>query len=142
VRRSFARACELEEKVLGPDTGADARAVAPDHDLRVAPPGRCPWVDPARNVPGSEQRLNDALDALAEGAYKRRLRSPVTANTTNVRESTISFAQISRTPDDDDVSARDSQASDQDENSGRCGGHCGVTFLDFWTACFEILGLR
>jgi hypothetical protein len=49
-------------------------------------PDRCEHL-----LPGSEQRLNYALDALAEGAH------------------------VARTPDDRDGSLSDTQPSDQDE---------------------------
>ncbi len=72
-------------------------------------------------LPGSEQRLNDALDALAEGAHPTAEVTRDADDTTGVREDTISFAHVARTPEDRDESARVVQASDQDENSGRCG---------------------
>ena len=72
-------------------------------------------------LPGSEQRLNDALDALAEGAQTTADVTRDADDTTNVRENTISFAHVARTPDDHDESVSDAQLADQGENSGRCG---------------------
>ncbi len=81
-------------------------------------------------LPGSEQRLNDALDALAEGAPATAEVTRDADETTNVHErnretaiceTAISFAHVARTPDDDDESVSDMQASDQGELSGRCG---------------------
>ena len=76
-------------------------------------------------LPGSEQWLNDTLDALAEGAHQATEVTRDADDTTGVREDTsedtISFVRVARTPEDRDESSRDVQASDQDENSGRCG---------------------
>jgi len=70
-------------------------------------------------LPGSEQRLNDALDALAEGAL-------ATAEVTHDidvsnSEKTIAFAHVARTPEDRDESVGDTQLPEQGEQSGRCG---------------------
>jgi len=47
-------------------------------------------------LPGSEQRLNDALDALAEGAQTPAEVTHDTDDATNAREKTISFAHAGR----------------------------------------------
>ncbi len=72
-------------------------------------------------LPGSEQRLNDALDALAEGAQATAEVTRDANDTTNVRENTISFAHVARTPEDRDGSVSDAQLADQGKESGRCG---------------------
>ncbi len=72
-------------------------------------------------LPGSEQRLNDALDALAEGAHPTAEVTRDADDTTNVRENTISFAHVARTPEDSDDSVSDAQLAEQGERSGRCG---------------------
>ena len=72
-------------------------------------------------LPGSEQRLNDALDALADGAQATAEVMHDADDASKAREETISFAHVARTPDDRDESVSDAQASDQDENGGRCG---------------------
>ena len=72
-------------------------------------------------LPGSEQRLNDALDALAEGAQPTAEVMRDANDWTNAREEAISFAHVARTPEDGDESVSDAQASDQDEFGGRCG---------------------
>jgi len=72
-------------------------------------------------LPGSEQRLNDALDALAESSKPTAEVMHDTDDASNAREKPISFAHVARTPDDRDESVSDAQACDQDEKSGRCG---------------------
>jgi len=72
-------------------------------------------------LPGSEQRLNDAIDALAEGAQAPAEVTRDTHDSSNAGKKAISFAHVTRTPNDDDEMVSDTQASDLDVNSGRCG---------------------
>ena len=51
-------------------------------------------------LPGSEQRLNDAIDALAEGAQATAEVTDDTHDLSSAREKTISFAHVARTPED------------------------------------------
>ena len=61
-------------------------------------------------LPGSEQRLNDALDALAKGAQTTAEVMRDTDDASDAREETISFAHVARTPEDRDESVSDVQA--------------------------------
>ena len=72
-------------------------------------------------LPGSEQRLNDALDTLAKGAQATAEVTRDGDETTNVHENTISFTHVTRTAEDRDESVSDAQAAEQGEQSGRCG---------------------
>ena len=65
---------------------------------------------------GSEQRLNDAIDALAEGAPATAEVTDDTHDSARAREKTISFAHVACTPDDSNDTPQDSQVADQDEN--------------------------
>ena len=72
-------------------------------------------------LPGSEQRLNEALDALAEGAQPTAEVMHDTEDAWHAREKAISFAHVARMPADDEEIVSDVQRADQGENSGRCG---------------------
>ena len=72
-------------------------------------------------LPGSEQRLNDALDALAEGTRATAEVANDGDDSSTAPEKTISFAHVARTPDDRDESVSDAHLADQGETSGRCG---------------------
>jgi len=91
--------------------------------------------------PGSEQRLNDALDLLAEGAHDGPDDSaddgagdgagdwpdgPENEPTARQRarklsENSVSIAHVARTPESDTMSEANPQASDLVKESGRCG---------------------
>ena len=72
-------------------------------------------------LPGSEQRLNDALDALAEGAQPSAEVMRDADDTTKTREKAISFAHVARTLEDRDESVNDEQGADQDNRVGAAG---------------------
>ncbi len=72
-------------------------------------------------LPGSEQRLNDALDALAEGAQPTAEVMADGDDASHAREKAVSFAHVARTPADDAKIVSDVQRADQGEQSGRCG---------------------
>ena len=89
--------------------------------------------------PGSEQRLNDALDLLADGASDdavdvedeppegprepeselRARQNPICQDP--ICQNPISIAHVARTPESDTVSDGKPQAPDQGKKSGRCG---------------------
>jgi hypothetical protein len=75
--------------------------------------------------PGSEQRLNDALDLLAEehddgpdGPGDEADPSPAQRQ---LNQNPDSIAHVARTPESDTVSDQKPQAPDQGEQGGRCG---------------------
>jgi hypothetical protein len=70
-------------------------------------------------LPGSEQRLNDAIDALAEGAHATAEVTDDIHGSSHAREKTTSFAHVARTPEDSKDKGQDLQVSDQGENGGR-----------------------
>ena len=72
-------------------------------------------------LPGSEQRLNDALDALVEGAQPTAEVMHDADDASDAQEKSISFAHVARTPVDRIENVSDAQDADQGENSGRCG---------------------
>ena len=73
----------------------------------------------------SSTTTQDSPSALAEGAQRTAEVTRDGDETSNVRENTISFAHVARTPEDRDESASDVQASDQDEFGGERGGTTG-----------------
>jgi hypothetical protein len=72
-------------------------------------------------LPGSEQRLNDALDALAESTRATAEVAHDGDDSSGAREKTISFAHVARTPDDTEEVADELQGREQDLLGGRCG---------------------
>ena len=73
----------------------------------------------------SSTTTQDSPSALAEGAQRTAEVTRDGDETSNVRENTISFADVARTPEDRDESASEVQASDQDEFGGERGGNDG-----------------
>ena len=79
--------------------------------------------------PGSEQRLNDALDLLADGASDDAVDADDEPpegpsgpeNELRARQDPISIAHVARTPASDTVSDERAQATDQGKEGGRCG---------------------
>ena len=72
--------------------------------------------------PGSEQRLNDALDLLADEAENEAEAEPDgPENDPPARQNSISIAHVARTPESDTVSDANPQAPDQGKVGGRCG---------------------
>ncbi len=75
--------------------------------------------------PGSEQRLNDALDLLAEESDDRADDGPagpeVGLRARKVSENPVSIAHVARTPTADTASDEEPQASDQGERGGPWG---------------------
>jgi hypothetical protein len=74
--------------------------------------------------PGSEQRLNDALDLLADEAENEvevEAEPDGPENDPPARQNPISIAHVARTPESDTVSDANPQAPEQGEPGGRCG---------------------
>jgi hypothetical protein len=75
--------------------------------------------------PGSEQRLNDALDLLAEENDDEPDGSGDDAGLSQAQhtlsQNPDSIAHVARTPESDTMSDLTLQASDQEEQGGRCG---------------------
>jgi integrase len=75
--------------------------------------------------PGSEQRLNDALDLLAEehdgGPKGSGDDAPLSQAQHQLSQNPDSIAHVARTPASDSVSDQKPQATDQGEQGGRCG---------------------
>jgi site-specific recombinase XerC len=69
-------------------------------------------------LPGSEQRLNDALDDLADEALKT---SDGDDEESNSRETPFSIAHVARTPPSDTPSDLETQGPDQGKGSGPWG---------------------
>ena len=70
-------------------------------------------------LPGFEQRLNDALDALAEGTRATAEVANDGDDSSTASENTAKkrlFAHVARTPDDRDKSVSEAQLADQGEN--------------------------
>jgi len=79
--------------------------------------------------PGSEQRLNDALDLLADEASDEAVDvddEPPDGpsgpeNELRARQNPVSIAHVARTPESDTVSDANPQLSDLGKEGGRCG---------------------
>ncbi len=68
--------------------------------------------------PGSEEVLNDSLDALAQ---RGRAEDASDERALSCANKPDSFAHVARTPDDSEEELDDSQGREQDLLSGRCG---------------------
>jgi len=79
--------------------------------------------------PGSEQRLNDALDLLADEAEPAADGGPDEGpagpenepRAHKLSQNSVSIAHVARTPESDTASEAEAQAPDQGKEGGRCG---------------------